>query len=455
MRRAAERAVRLIGSVVLALVAAGGTAAPVAAQDGGFQLQGDTVFVVDQVVAVVGNRPILASQIDEQLFTLVAEQQVPAPTTAQDTAQLREQILGDLVDEEILIQEAQRDTAIVVTEEEVAQGVDQQVRNVRGRFTSEVDYRNELRRAGFETPDEYRRYVGDQQRREFLRTRLMERQKGGGNLKPVQPTEREMQEFFEAQKAQLGRRPATITFRQIVIAPRASADAKQRARALADSIARGLRAGGDFATAARRFSQDPGSAQQGGDLGWQRRGKFERAFDNVVFNIKPGVISDPVETPFGFHVIQVERVQPTEVQARHILITPETTPADLDSARTRAEQVSAAARAGASFDSLQRIHHDGSEEREAANVPVDKLPPQYATSLASADSGAVVGPIELPGPDGRMKYAVIAVQQRRPEGDVVFADVKERIRSLLASRLAERQYIDRLRASTYVDIRTD
>ena len=94
------------------------------------------MFVVDQVVAVVGNRPILASQIDEQLFTLVAEQQVPAPTTAQDTTRLREQILGDLIDEEIMVQEAQRDTAIVVTEEEVQQGVEQQVKNVRGRFTS-------------------------------------------------------------------------------------------------------------------------------------------------------------------------------------------------------------------------------------------------------------------------------------------------------------------------------
>jgi len=443
--------------LALVAIAAGGAAAPLAAQDpeGGAQLPADTVFVVDRVVAVVGNRPILASQIDEQLFTLVAEQQVPAPGTAQDTARLRQQIIGDLVDEELLIQEAQRDTAIVVTEEEVAQGVEQQVRNVRGRFTSEVDYRNELRRAGFETPDEYRRYVGDQQRREFLRTRLMERVKGAGKVKPVQPTEREMQEFFEGQKAQLGRRPATISFRQIVIAPRPSAEAKLRARTLADSIAQGLRAGGDFATAARRFSQDPGSAQQGGDLGWQRRGKFERSFDNVVFNIKPGVISDPVETPFGFHVIQVERVQPTEVQARHILITPETTPADLDSARARAAEVAAAARAGASFDSLQRIHHDGSEEREAANVPADKLPPQYATALAAADSGAVVGPIELGGPEGRLKFAVIAVQQKRPEGEVVFADVKERIRSILANRIAERQYIDRLRASTYVDLRTD
>lgn len=437
----------------LALSGASG-GARLAAQDDGFMLaQGDTTFVIDQVAAVVGNQPILTSQVEEQLFTLLSGRNAPVVRTAADTAALRGRLLEDLINEELLIQEALRDTAIKVTDQEVTEGVNERVRSVRARFTSEVDYARELRNAGFQTPDEFRRYLAEQQRREFLRVRLMERLKQTEVIRPVTPTDREMREAFEKNRAQFGRRPATISFRQIVVAPKPSAEAKQRAFQLADSIAKGLRAGGDFATAARRFSQDS-SAAQGGDLGWQRRGAFERPFDDVVFRLRPGVISDPVETVYGYHVIQVERVQPSEVQSRHILIVPETTPADVDSARALAQRLADIARAGAGFDSLQAIYHDGAEEREAPNVPVEQLPEAYARAAAAADSGAVVGPFELTGPGGRMKFAIIRVTSRRPEGEIAYADVENQLRKFLADDLAERRYLERLRSSTYVDIRT-
>ena len=439
--------------LLLALSGAAGGARLAAQDDGLLLAQGDTTFVIDKVAAVVGNQPILTSQIEEQLFTLLSGRNAPVLRTAADTAALRRRLLDDLINEELLIQEALRDTAIKVTDQEVTEGVTERTRSVRGRFSSEVDYARELRNAGFQTPDEFRRYLAEQQRREFLRVRLMERLKQTEVIRPVTPTDREMREAFDKNREQFGRRPATVTFRQIVVAPRPSAAAKQRAQQLADSIARGLRAGGDFATAARRFSQDS-SAAQGGDLGWQRRGAFERPFDDVVFRLRPGIISDPVETVFGFHVIQVERVQPTEVQSRHILIVPETTPADVDSARALAQRLADAARAGASFDSLQAQHHDGAEEREAPNVPVEQLPEAYARAAAAADSGAVVGPFELTGPGGKLKFAIIRVTARRPEGEIAYADVESQLRKFLADDLAERRYLTRLRAANYVDIRT-
>ena len=78
------------------------------------------------------------------------------------------------------------------------------------------------------------------------------------------PTEAEMRSYFDANKGSLGSRPATISFRQIVVTPKPSAEAKARTKAQADSIVLELRRGADFATAARRFSQDPGSKDQGG-----------------------------------------------------------------------------------------------------------------------------------------------------------------------------------------------
>lgn len=413
----------------------------------------DTTIVTDRVIAVVGNHPILLSQVDEEIFMRQSQSGLKPPDNEAAMDSLRRSVMSDIIDEELLVQEAQRDTTIKVTDEEVVQGVEQQVKNVRSRFTSEVDFNNELKKAGFDTPDEYRRWTADNLRRSFYRTRLLEHLKDRGHLKPVMPTDREMRDYFAQTKSTMEKRPPTVSFRQIIVSPKASDSARARARSLADSIVAELRKGADFAGAARRFSQDPGSRESGGDLGWQRRGTFLPEFEKVEYALKPGAISDPVETAFGYHIIQVIRVQPTETNARHILIMPAVTPADVDTARALAGRLFQALARGASFDSLQRLYHDRAEEKEAQSVPVDKLPQIYSTAIGTVDSGAVVPPFELAGPDGRTKFAIVKVTERRPAGDLTYEDVKEKIRTSLGEEFAVRRLLTRLRASTYVDIR--
>ncbi|MEZ4411385.1 MAG: peptidylprolyl isomerase [Gemmatimonadales bacterium] len=421
-------------------------AAPAAAQ-------GEPV-VVDRVVAVVGNKPLLASQVDEALFAQLAQgAKLPEGDSAAMHA-LRAAALEQLINQELMVQEALRDTSIKVTDQEVAARVDQQIKRVRDGFTSEVDYRNELKKAGFGSPEEYRRWLTEQQRRvaleEALKNSLRERDK----LKPVSPTEQQMKDFYETQKAKLGKRPATISFEQIVVAPKADSAAKAKALALADSIMVALQDGADFATAARRFSQDPGSAQQGGDLGWLRRGPpLAPEFEKAAFALKPGTISRPVESPFGYHIIQVKRAQPSEIDVRHILIMPAVTEADAQLAHALADSLAAAIRNGASFDSLQRKFHDQAEEREAKGVPFTQLPPAYQAALANVDSGSVAPVFVLEAPNNRSKYVVAYVIGRSAEGDVSYADVRDGIRNMLSAQLAEQKYIQQLRRSAYVEVR--
>jgi peptidyl-prolyl cis-trans isomerase SurA len=401
---------------------------------------------------VVGNRPVLASQVDEEIFSRQS-QGVKLPDNAEGIRSIRQQIVSSIIDEELLVQQAQRDTSIKVTDEEIASGVEEQVRKVRTNFTSEVDYTAELRKAGFQTPEEYRRWLTDQQRRAAYQNRLIEKLRNEGKLKSVAPTEKEMKDYFQEQKASLGTRPATVSFRQVVVTPAPSAEAKAKTKAQADSIVLELRRGADFATAARRFSQDAGSKEQGGSLNWFRRGVMVPEFERVAFSLKPGVVSDPVESPFGYHIIQVERVQPGEVQARHILLTPEIDSAHVDSARSRAEAVRNALLAGASFDSLQRLYHDRSAERDAENVPATKLPENYAKAIGDAGSGTFLPVFTMPG-SGREQFVVLQVTDRRPEGEVKYEDVRDRIREQLGQQLAIRRYLDGLRRSTYVEIRS-
>ena len=359
----------------------------------------DTAVVVDRVVAVVGNRPVLASQVDEEIFSRQSQgQQLPDDPDSLDA--LRKQVVSSIVDEELLVQQAQRDTAIKVTDQEIADGVEQQVRKVRTNFNSEVDYKSELKKAGFETPEEYRRWLTDQQRRAAFQNRLIDKLRQDGKLKPVAPTEQEMRAYFDEQKGSLGLPSGhDLLPPDRHRAPARSPRPRRARRAQADSIVLELRRGADFATAAKRFSQDPGSKDQGGSLNWFRRGVMVPEFERVAFALKPGVVSDPVESPFGYHIIQVERVQPGEVQARHILLIPDIDSVHVDSARALADSVRArwCSRGALVRLAAARSTTTRRPRSRRTNVPADKLPEAYAKAIGEADSGAVAPVFTLPG----------------------------------------------------------
>jgi hypothetical protein len=90
----------------------------------------------------------------------------------------------------------------------------------------------------------------------------------------------------------------------------------------------------------------------------------------------------------------------------------------------------------------------------ANDVPVDQLPEAYSKVLANADSGAIVGPFDLSNAGGKLKFAILEVTARRAAGEITFNDVKDQLRTNLAENLATQRYLDHLRNSTYIDIRT-
>jgi peptidyl-prolyl cis-trans isomerase SurA len=305
------------------LVAAGllVIAAPAAAQEGAF-------VPVDRIVAVVGDTPILASRVEEELNLALAEQQRtgrPVPTDSAELAAYRREILSRLIDDELLLQQAVRDTTVKVTDQQVQSATDAALRQTRAQFQSETEFRQQLQVAGLGTPEEYRRYLSEQVRRDLMKQQLVQRLRERQEIRSVPPTETEVRSYYESTKAQQPRRPSTVSFRAILVRPEPTAEAKAAARAEADSALVELRQGADFATLARRASDDPSTREAGGDLGWFRRGKMVAEFEAVAFRLRPGQVSEVVETPFGYHLIQVERIEPAEVKARHILDPPTTT----------------------------------------------------------------------------------------------------------------------------------
>ena len=435
-------------AAALALLVVAAAPPPAVAQQEG--------IVVDRVVAVVGNHPILDSQVQEEVFARQS-QGLRLPTSIDSLRTLRRAVIDELIDTELMVQQALADTAIVVRDQEVAAAVEQSVRNVRTRFGSEPEYREELRKAGFQTPEEYRRWLTEQQRRALLQKALVDKLRAEDKLRPVNPTEQQMRDYFDMRKDR-DSVPALLSWQQVVIEPSPSLDARVRARGVADSIARELRAGADFATAARRFSADPGTRETGGSLGWFRRGQMVPAFEMAAFSLKPGQISDPVESSFGFHVIQVERVQPAEVNARHVLIAPEITQEAADSVKRLAESIRQAMLAGAPIDSLQRAYQAADQEREAKMVPGPQVPPTYQKAFGMEqgvlpDSGAVYV-FGLSGTeDLREKLVIAKVTEVRQSGSVRYEDVRDNIRARMGQDLAIRRWLDQLRRGVYVEIR--
>lgn len=429
-------------------VALAAAAAPAAAQQAEF-------VPVDRIVAVVGATPIPLSRVDEELNLVLAEMRRtgrPVPQEPDEIASYRREIVNRLIEDELLVQRAALDTTVKVTEQQVQSAVDAALRQTRGQFTSETEFRRQLQAAGLGTPEEYRRFVSDQVRRDLLKQQLIQRLRERQEIRTVPPTEQEIREYYESTRAQQPRRPATVSFRAVLVRPDPTPEAKDVARLQADSVLRALRAGADFATLARRFSDDPGSGQEGGDLGWFRRGRMVAEFEAVAFRLRPGQVSDVVETAFGFHIIQVERIEPAEIKARHILFAPEVTETDLAGAEARADSVGQALRAGAPLDSLLRRYHDPLEQSLFEDVPPENLPEALRSVVQGALPGDIIGPVRLED-EGRVRYAAIFFEGARPEGEYTYEELYDRLRSSLSEGSAVRRYVEELRRNTYVDIR--
>lgn len=408
---------------------------------------------VDRIVAVVAKKPILMSEVLERV-NMARARGLEVPRDSAGQMAIARQMLEQLVDEEVLVAVA-RSYNIEVPDAEVATVVDRSIQDIRARFESETDFREALRREGYGTPEEYRRRSVEQAQRERLQSKALDTLRALGRLAPVNVTEREVQEAFERFRGQLGRRPATVAFRQVVISAKPSAAARARALALADSLRVALENGAAFDSVARAFSAD-GSAERGGDLGWARRGTMVQAFDQMIFALPPGRISPVVETEYGFHVIRVDRIRPGEVRSRHILIQPTVDSTDVEIARLRADSARAYWQGGASFDSVVARYHDAAEEKSIPEgVPLDSLPVEYRLALRGKTVGQFSDVIGLPDRSGAgtRKFAVAQLTISKPEGEWELDEFQERVRSQLKEEKSTRRTLDILRREYYVSLR--
>ena len=409
---------------------------------------------VDRIAAVVGDRPILWTEVMEEINERRARG-LKLPTDSTEQMEMARGVIQEMIDEEVIVQRALRDTSVHVSDADVQAAADAQVKRVRSQFKTDAEFAQALKSGGFGTPEEYKRWMNERSRRSALQEKLFAKLRQEGKIVPVPVSEQDVNEAFEKSKTNLPKRPATVTFRQIVVPARPSDKAKAAAKAKADSILIEVRKGGDFEQIANRESMDPSSKDLGGDLGWNRRGQMVAEFERWMFALAPGQTSPVVETTFGYHIIRVDRVQPGEVKARHILIRPVIDSADIAAAKVRADSVMAMWAAGANFDSLAAKYHD-TEEEKGSLQPFDRtqLPESYRTAFEGKGTGAFIPPFAIDDPArAAKKYVVAQIVKADDGGEYTLSDFKNQIRDQLAQERGMRRVIDQMRKEVYVSVR--
>jgi peptidyl-prolyl cis-trans isomerase SurA len=411
---------------------------------------------LDRVVAVVGEVVITQSDVQSRMIAK-RQEGMKVPTDSAGVYAFALAVANELVDEELLLKKA-KELKVEVPDADVSNTVDRQVKEIRARFTSEAEFRNELSKAGLGTPEEFKRFRTDEVRRTETITRTVRKLREEGKIIQASVTDADIQDAYERNKASLPKREASIAWRQIIVAPRATAASKERARAKAESLLVEVKTGGDFEKLAKRESMDPGSKDKGGDLGWNRRGRMVPEFDRWMFALAPGQLSPVIETAFGYHIIRVDRVQPGEVKARHILIAPRIDSSDVARAKLEADSVVAAWRAGASFDSLAKKHHDFASAEETTLLtpfPRAQLPPAYQQGFAGKKPRDYAV-FQIPG-NGNVpaKFVVAQVASVEEGGELTLTEVRERFRARLAEEGGIKRLMDTLRKQTYVFVNKD
>lgn len=263
--------------------------------------------VLDKIVAVVDDEVILQSELEFQTAMFAAQRNLnPKDST------LRSQLLEKLIEDKLLYAQSILDS-IEVTDDEVENRLDYLINYYKQQYGSQ----EKLEKAYGMSVERIKREMRDDTKKNIMAEKLKQQKFGKINI-----SRRDVEEFFNTYKDSLGIISEKFKIAHIFINPKSGNKIKEAARKYAQTILDSIKNGADFAELAKKVSEDPGSAREGGDLGFVKRGVFYPEFESAAFQLKKGEISKVIESPVGFHIIQMLERRGESIHTRHILIKP-------------------------------------------------------------------------------------------------------------------------------------
>ena len=377
--------------------------------------------IVDKTIAVVGNEVIMISDLEDEISMMRAYGMM-------SDKKGRCEVLEEMMVSKLFLMQARVDSIEVnndMVEGELRNRLDMLKTNLGG----EEEVVKQFGKPVYKLRQEWRKTIEDQTLTQQMQQEIAS--------KIPELTPYDVQEYVEnVDEADLPMVPIKYQLRQICVYPDREAvklAVKERLLAIRERIINGER----FSTLARLYSQDPGSAMKGGELGMASKSIFWPAFSDAAMSLKPGVVSQIVETPDGFHIIEVLEKKGDMFNARHILLKPEYTSEDrekgfhvLDSLRTELVNDNIPFELAARFyseDPATRTNGGQMADPQTGSsyFEIDQLKPQDYAAIIDLKEGEISEPIESldnEGRDGNLVYKIVKVDKILPAHPATFSN---------------------------------
>ncbi|MBE0642609.1 MAG: peptidylprolyl isomerase [Bacteroidetes bacterium] len=393
------------------------------------QLRAQDGKALDRVVAVVGDEIITESELQMQIL-----QTLRANPKSEDPS-LRTRILDAMMNDKLVLAQAVLDS-VQVPPEEVNRRLDEQVKRLTRYYGSEERFEQAVGMTISQMKREYR---------DDIRKRIMIEMIQQQELGNVEITHREVEEFFRTYGDSLPPVPEQVELRQIVMFPRVTESFKQAAREKAQSILDSIRAGASFEEMAKKYSDDPGSGRNGGNLGLARRGVFVKQFEEAAFALEPGQVSDLVETQFGFHIIKLLEKKGEAIKPQHILIKVEKTGESDQSVIDTLTALRQRILDGASFEEMAMRYSEDPDTRkfggELGAIEVAELSDELKAVQQELTVGQICAPVKLTM-DRDYAYAIVQLEKRIMQHPATLASDYQRIANFAKVFKQNRMYAD-------------
>ncbi len=377
--------------------------------------------IIDKTVALVGNSMILLSQIESEVQMMQFQGYV-------SDRNLRCEVLENMMVSKLFYTQAQLDS-LAVNPDMVDAALEDRVNNILSQLGGEEQVEKYFGKPLHKLRQEWRETFMEQNLAQEMQREV------AGKITEVTP--KEVQQFYKsAPKDSLPIIPTQYQYSQIVLYPnveRAKLAVRERMLEFRQRILDGEK----LSVLATLYSEDPGSAMRGGELGLASRSIFWPAFSDAAMSLKEGQVSPIVETPDGFHIIQLITKSGDMFNARHILLKPKYTVEDRDSAFIRLDSIrTVVLEDSLTFDQAARIYSQDAKSRTnggqvsdpATGAPmfdVDRLKPADYNVLKNMKEGEISQPFESVDDEGRSGntvYKIVRLEKIRPSHPASFEE---------------------------------
>jgi peptidyl-prolyl cis-trans isomerase SurA len=401
---------------------------------------------LDKIIAVVDNEIILQSELDFQVGIYASQRQIDPATPG-----LKEQLLNTMIEEKLIYAQADLDS-ITITEDEINQRIDYQINSFVQQYGSIAN----IEKIYGMSIDRIKRELRDEVRKSLMSQRLQEK-----NFGKIQATKREVEEFFNTYKDSIGVIPEKVVIFHIFQNPKASEKLKKKFYEKAVAILDSIKAGEDFAKLAKKYSDDPGSAAQGGDLGFVKKGVFYPEFEEAAFKLNPNELSGIVESPVGFHIIQMLERRGESIHTRHILIKIKADEnADLQTIDFLSAVRDSIIRGNGTFQEYAKKYSEDKESSpfggELGTYYISQLDKALLDAVGKLKEGDIGFPRRLEYAPGTYGYHIVWLKSRVPQHKADLETDYAEVKKLADEHKKQKEYaawIDKIKSKIYWEVR--